>query len=314
METPSGHINSQSLNSKAVAQLSLKARGLLFFIITTGSHISAEMLAKKLAEGEASIGTGLAELRAWGLLELKKCKLANGAFNTKTTITDKGYNFFLDCLAEISTYNDHFAKLLYSTTRDSSNITKLVKGPGSKNEKFSVVTSSGFDGLSDRETENLREQMREEKLLNEKLKKEQEILNWEKAQKKKHRAQFEARANKPDKTTWTPTDMSFEFADRLEKHWHIKPWRVTKTRFALMQAEARRRFETNGEIECRMMDRFFESENIFEYSDPKFLMNRYFYRYSELYSYAELTGPLSEEEIQIQRDLARKSQEWMDNL
>jgi hypothetical protein len=50
--------------------ISAKSIGLLFFIISSDTSISAEALATTLLEGESAIATGLKELRNLGFLEL----------------------------------------------------------------------------------------------------------------------------------------------------------------------------------------------------------------------------------------------------
>jgi hypothetical protein len=151
-----------------------------------------------------------------------------------------------------------------------------------------------------------------------KRKNEQDRLEWKLKQEKKSRAQFKARSSKPNKETWTPTDMSFEFADRIQEFWHIEPWRVTKTRFRQILADYRRKFDTNGRIEFVMMDRFFESEEISKFTDANHLMMRFFYRYSKLLTFVESRGYLKSENEAIEDfkkelEMAQASWGWLDS-
>ena len=116
------------------------------------------------------------------------------------------------------------------------------------------------------------------------LSSEEEKAKWAETSEKKHRAQFKARSLKPDKKTWTPTDISFEFSDRVNSFWHIPPWRVTQTRFRMILADMRRRHDTNGFIEYSMIDIFFETEPILEFKNADYVMMRFFYRFPMLLS------------------------------
>jgi hypothetical protein len=95
--------------------------------------------------------------------------------------------------------------------------------------------------------DNYRRKMREKK---------QAEYNEERTKVMAQRMKVRDQNNKAD---WSPTDSAMEFASRVHNMWHIKPWRVTQSRFIFALANFRKAHETNGEIECLMMDAFFAS-------------------------------------------------------
>ena len=291
---------------------SAKALGILFHVITTDAHISAESLSKYFKDGESSIGAGLKQLRDAGLLELVVQRMPNGTFIKTTKVTNDGHALFASLLAKLNTTNSHFFELFYNHPAQFP-VAIGTFLPPEHQRNYSVVTPDGF-GATYANSEN--ERPSEQEII--KRKNEKDRLEWKLKQEKKSRAQFKARSSKPNKETWTPTDMSFEFADRIQEYWHIEPWRVTKTRFRQILADYRRKFNTNGRIEFIMMNYFFESEEISKFTDANYIMMRFFYRYSRLLAFVESRGYLKSEneaieDFEKELEKSQKSWEWLDS-
>jgi hypothetical protein len=291
---------------------SAKALGILFHVITTDAHISAESLSKYFKDGESSIGAGLKQLRDAGLLELVVQRMPNGTFIKTTKVTSDGHALFASLLAKLNTTNSHFFELFYNHPAQFP-VAIGTFLPPEHQRNYSVVTPDGF-GATYANSEN--ERPSEQEII--KRKNEKDRLEWKLKQEKKSRAQFKARSSKPNKETWTPTDMSFEFADRIQEYWHIEPWRVTKTRFRQILADYRRKFNTNGRIEFIMMNYFFESEEISKFTDANYIMMRFFYRYSRLLAFVESRGYLKSEneaieDFEKELEKSQKSWEWLDS-
>jgi hypothetical protein len=266
--------------TKIFGELSAKALGLLFFIICSDTRISAESISKFLKEGESAVASGLRELRSRGWLELKTQRTKDGTFSRTTIITPAGYEFISNALAQIGGFNSHFLNLFYNASYSSSQVSgKFV--PRANNETYGVVDSHGYDSYSPTElVDKALETEEEQRIALKRM--EEEKAQWVEKRERKHRAQFKARSLKPDKRTWTPTDISFEFSDRINDIWHIPPWRVTQTRFRMILADMRRRHDTNGFIECSMIDIFFETEPITKFTNGDQVMMRFFYRFKML--------------------------------
>ena len=54
------------------------------------------------------------------------------------------------------------------------------------------------------------------------------------------------------------TDMTYEFAHRVQDMFHIPPWRVSNSRFAYAYKSFRDTYGTTPDIELKIMDAFFK--------------------------------------------------------
>ena len=73
-------------------------------------------------------------------------------------------------------------------------------------------------------------------------------------------AKFEAKAKataSKQLIDWTADDSVNDFAERMLRIWHVKPWETARTRFRGAFGQARKTHGTDGELEAKMMDRFF---------------------------------------------------------
>jgi DNA-binding transcriptional ArsR family regulator len=263
-------------------QISAKAIGLLFKAIVGDLTVSAESLSQHVKEGEKSILSGLRELREAGFLELRREKFS-GRFFTKTTITSEGYQFIASQISNISKSED-FMNYLFA----SNFLSGFAKVVPRKRAKFSVFSADGYNGITDSDAKEFQEATEESLLAQEKRKNEAFQTTKEKGRKKR----FLMRQGRNPKS-WTPTDISFEFADKLMEYWNIKPWKVTKSRFTQRLGALRRQHETDGEIELIMMRIFFETEDMSSHVEPDFVASRFLYLFSNLASSArsELETP-----------------------
>lgn len=286
--------------------VSAKALGLFLYIICSDSNISAANISKTLKEGETAIATGLQELRSLGWLKLKTLRSKEGTFMKSTSVTNEGYQFISKALAQIEPFNSHFLNLFYdSNNTHASDIGKFIPRPSG--ETYSVIDASGYNGLSNEELwiKALETEKEKQEAMN-KIKIERE--EWQAKEHNKRKAQFKARSLKPDKRTWTPTDISFEFGDRVNEIWKIPPWRVTQTRFRMILADMRRRHDTNGLIECAMIDAFFERRENLALQDGDHIMMRFFYLFrSLLKTVRERELGLTEEEKAAKEAIAREN-------
>jgi hypothetical protein len=152
------------------------------------------------------------------------------------------------------------------------------------------VTPRGYEGMDNNQYDTVVE---EEKIGLEtsqrNLEKRKEV-ELEIARKKARKRAFKRRVNK-EKIDWTPTDVSHEFAEILLEAWHVTPWEVSKSKLAPAIAKARKKFETNGEIEVKMIARFFEEVKTSHIHDAEVIWKMFIYRFSELANYVMLREP-----------------------
>lgn len=270
--------------------LSAKATGVLFGIIFQNLEISAENIALHFKEGKRAITSALIELRNQGFLATNRGRTSIGTFYTKTVVTQQGYEYISLNLNSLWGGDEHFAALIYSAPSASRFLSKGQVVPA-------VITNLGFDGFRDEAAENkqiqdeLVLQREKERIKREKYIKKQEIKNLTRMQRRELK----------ERKDWTPTDSAFEFASRIYKIWHIKPWQVTQSKLGQAIAQNRMKYETNGELEFHMMNRFFELADIekiiSEIDDANTIWKVFIYRFGNLASWAKRFAPSPERDI-----------------
>ena len=122
--------------------------------------------------------------------------------------------------------------------------------------------------------------------------------DWEREQKRKYEKQKhedyarekEAHAAKriESKKTKTPADWStddsvYEFVERMSLLWHVTPWKAARTRFKGAMAKSRKTHGTTGDIELKMMDRFFSGiEHNKSINDPELIWRSFIKQFESL--------------------------------
>ena len=86
---------------------------------------------------------------------------------------------------------------------------------------------------------------------------------------------------KKARNLWSSAEIAHEFSDRLT-NFHISPWEVVKSRFIPALADARRRFNTNGEIEYLMVLKYQEIVDIKKFNTGEKLWKNFIYLFSQL--------------------------------
>lgn len=271
--------------------LSLRAWGALVYLVNSDATISAEELARRFKEGRKAILPALRELRDAGYIVTRKERLGS-SWVTVSYVTEKGFR-------ESLLGSPQTALLL----QQNSYITQYANSSKKYYESTNFIREEGFEmgyeffdktSSEDDEVRQARAKAQAEKNA------EYESLKTADQQKR-----FTERKNRAPKD-WTVTDVSFEFANRLHSLWHIKPWKVTRTRFTQALGQNRKKFETDGAIELEMLNLFFSSMDFTKYSDADALWKIFISRYSELASQAKvrLTTP---EEIATAKVQAKDS-------
>lgn len=98
-------------------------------------------------------------------------------------------------------------------------------------------------------------------------------IREEKAQRRK-----DLHRSKLDPAHWTCKDVAYEFADRMADIWSIKPFSVTQSRFVQALAVFRKQHDTNGAIELRIVELFFQSLQQDKYTDGNHLWRAFLYK------------------------------------
>lgn len=242
--------------------LSVRAIGLLVYIATRESNISADSLQNYFKEGRDAISTALKELRAEQYIRTKRGKAGNH-FYTQTLITDEGMRY-LESFLRVQVV----AKVISVPVIEYVNTQVEVKR-GAK--KLNSLLNTGLDPNSP-----------EYRI------KSQEIYETE--QLKKHSTRIKNRSMKA-KENWTASDSGYEFEARISNIWAIPPWSVTNSRFIPALATARKKHGTNGQIECTMMDLFLIDDGWLKHQTGDRLWQGFIRRFSELAKTAKMLQP-----------------------
>jgi hypothetical protein len=200
---------------------------------------------------------------------------------------------------------------LNELTITSSNIAKDSKKiTGETREEYKTINMevddlAGWNGLFDSTAAD-------EKLLDraeaQRRKKEEYTAKKEELREKRKNGKFGRFQVSP--ALWTSGDIAYEFADRLQKYWHIAPWEVKSSRFIPALGGNRLRYNTDGEREYKMLDLFFSSMDFQKYDSAEHLCWLFIKRFGEFALQAK-SMVRSDEEIDEASEQAAKSQEWL---
>jgi DNA-binding MarR family transcriptional regulator len=272
--------------------ISAKALGVLTEAASGLVPITAEDMAKHFKCGRSSMLAALKELRDIGYIETTTAHI-DGRFVTYSKVTESGYKSLETRL---------LSTLAMQNSNNSVLANSLVCKPGTPTEsveefnKLEIeVESMGYDFFEKTSSMDKDEMVAERRKADAKKKAdyEQDKENKRKARLTRHHTAQE---------DWTPTDVGYEFADRIFKVWHIKPWSVTNSQFIPALATQRKKHDTNGAVEIRIMDMFFESIDFEKYDDAEKLWKLFIYKFPSYVLQAKtsmIPAQESEEEIRL---------------
>lgn len=291
--------------------LSARALGILCYLAYTGNPATVEHLQTVFKEGREALRTAAKELESHGFLIRKNAKIGQ-RFARESKITPAGFRYLAAAgfWGELSTAPRVSGELsqqpvLNNNIHLDSYISKEYTC-GAR-EEFITIPIGG-----DMPYEYFEKTSSDDEWLNERAK----------AQKEKQEKYIAAKQKRHDKKTiklrgnvdpkfWTSSDVGYEFSDRLQQKWHIKPWAVTRSRFIPALAEMRKRLDTDGQVELLMIDLFFEGIDFQKYDDAEVLWKMFIKRAPELAPKAlhMVRTPAQLETAQIAAD---KSWDWME--
>lgn len=133
---------------------------------------------------------------------------------------------------------------------------------------------------------------------------------YNEAKLKQREEKYVSRIVRP-KSAWSPSDSAFEFGYRVGKLWHIPEWRVGNSRFAFALAEFRKKYDTDGELECILMDMFFDSiRHETSINDGEILWKMFIKRAPGMVEQARAML-YSEDVMEVQKEAAKSSWEGL---
>lgn len=241
--------------------ISARALGVLLEASTGEVNLSAESISKRFTEGRDAIRAALEELRNAGFVQTRRERI-NGRWVTFSQVTEAGFR----CLK---------TRLLIPMELQNSNNTVILH---SLKNITNPPTESAGENMPYEFFEKNSSMDDDERLAERRRARDAQKAAYAEARAKTANKRFTHRQSIP-KADWTCTDVAFEFADRVQEHWHIKPWAVTKSRFVQALGTARKQHDTNGEMEFEAINRFFDSISINQYDDAEVLWKMFIKRF-----------------------------------
>lgn len=290
-----------------VEALSARALGAFMYLHATGAPVTADSLADAFKEGRGAFLTALRELRKIGLVVTKR-QMVNGRYVTHSYLNQK-WEFgngspILELLLQQNKYiavsNINNSNTAISSS--SKQLYNLKNMPADAGEEFNKVLNIPVGGGVD--NDYYEDQMRERERWKEDRRKENEELRQTKFQKDV------ASKNKLDPAKRNVAASTTEFIERVQNMWHIQPWTQDKTTFKISFAKARDTHGTNGEIELKMMDAFFDSiSHNTEFNNPDMIWKRFIKMFGALASQAKSTtvhgDKVDKEEVRVARSMEK---------
>lgn len=297
--------------------LSPKAYAFLVAINQHNLNISAQSIMDRFNVGRRAALSGLKELRDNGLIETTKQRIGNRIM-TVSYVTQKGEAMLFGAVTP------HFV--------ESHNVTPVAPAMQiSRNTISTVISNKHFSTESKEKTRTINIEvspMSWEEIFAPSQSSNDELLEEVRKDKERKKAEYkEAKKQRREERTavrkqlqgerktyrerhpiedWRVVDVCFEFADRLQAHFHIAPWEVTQSVFSGALAGVRDRLDTNAVIEVAAMDIFFKQINIREYKDAEVLWRLFVSRLPALIGMVKMTTK-NEQTDQVARKAREKA-------
>jgi hypothetical protein len=226
--------------------ISARALGVYVFLLGNSNSISADLVAKEFKEGRNAALTALKELRDIGLIKTRRYKM-NGRFTTRTELVDRR-------LIPIETLQ--MLRKITHPNIEKNRATQTIRGK--------LIETEGEQNY----------------ILNSKLSHDIRLSEYEEKRANSIKKSNLARHQIPMKD-WKPKHVCQEFSNRI---WtmHIKPWSLNESNFIKAMGAMRKKCNTDGEIEIRVMDKFFVLTDIGQFSEPEHLWRLFLKRFPYL--------------------------------
>lgn len=234
--------------------ITARALGLLMHLASNGLVGGVKALSGVFTEGRDALYSALNELIRAGLVKTTR-QVIGSRYCTVTEVTDEGFHFLESRMANFLETRILIQQSPHNSPLTSNSILgiDIRKSTEQVREEYTNTLAIGeksvsFLGQMDRDWDDVNEER-----LRAKAEKQKEF----EAEKAAYLAKrYQDRKDKELKN-WTVTDMTYEFARRVEGMWNIKPWRVGNSRFAFAFADFQKKYGTTREIELKLIDMFF---------------------------------------------------------
>lgn len=275
--------------------ITARAIGVLEEILINPNHGGARGLSERLGEGRDAIQNALTDLRNLGYIETATVKTGKFGFAKSIKVTEAGYQFLKSRTSILLIQLNANNNLLLDTNthllshKQNSNAGALRGGDGMDWDDFApmYVDPEDRDAFSAKAREKKHKDKMEqhERIRSERMKKREES----------------------NRVNWSPTDIAFEFGHRMQLLWHVAPWQVTRSRFRFALDKKRSEYNTTGDIECQMMDIFFDRiKHDTKLNDPEIIWKKFIVDFGSLLIHVNRQSA-TPEQLETERERSQKS-------
>lgn len=289
--------------------ISARALGILCYLVSTGESPTVKYLQTVFPEGREAIRTSMQELESLGFVERRNTRIRDRHVK-ESRITLAGCQFVID--AGFWAHPDLLARVsgslsLLSGLNNHIHLDSQVSKEYTRKAREGIIIDNNGEIMPYEffEKTSTDEYLDERKTAMAEKRREYEQAKSEMQQKRIRKRQD------IDPLLWTSSDIGYEFADRLQDKWNIKPWSLTQTRFIPALAEMRKRLGTDGKVELVMLDLFFQAVDFQKYDDPQMLWKMFIKRSAELAPQA-LRMVRTPDQIAEAQVAADKSWDWIE--
>ena len=275
-----------------------RALGVYYYLVNTKSTISADALSKVFPEGRKIHLRTLKELRDLELIRTSR-QVVNGKFVTQSYLNLGSP--ISELLLQQSRLNPNNNLLLDINTdllnhKQNSNADALHGGSNMDWDDFAPMYVDPED--RDRLLQKKREMKHQEKM----------------EQHERIRGERMKRREDSNRVNWSPTDVAFEFGHRMQLLWHVAPWQVTRSRFRFALDKKRSEYNTTGDLECQMMDIYFDKiKHDTRINDPEIIWKKFIVDFGSLFLQVTRQSA-TPEQIDTERERSQRSVDKLRNL
>lgn len=275
--------------------ITARAIGVLEEILINPNHGGARGLSERLGEGRDAIQNALTDLRTLGYIETATVKTGKFGFAKSIKVTEAGYQFLKSRTSILLIQLNANNNLLLDTN------THLLSHK--QNSNADALREGGIVEWDDFAPAYIDPEDRDAYLAKARDKKHKDKME----QHERIRGERMKRREDSNRVNWSPTDVAFEFGHRMQLLWHVAPWQVTRSRFRFALDKKRSEYNTTGDIECQMMDIYFDRiKHDTKINDPEIIWKKFIVDFGSLLIQVNRQSA-TPEQLDTERERSQKS-------
>lgn len=286
--------------------ISARATAVYLYLLHSGASPSADRLSQVFKEGRGAMLSALKELRTAGLITTNKKRVGHRMVTISDVVEPAFWSPETALLLQQCKPNSKLAYTPYSLITYCFNSFAISRTGVREREETKVlgVKMGGWDNLFSSENS---------------IDKDEYLRDAEKIAREKQKEYEKSKAKNVEKNNiyrseipvnqWKPKHVCQEFSNRI---WtmHIKPWNVNASQFIKAMGNTRNKYNTDGEIELKVMDAFFARIDLGKYSDPEHLWRLFLKMFPQLLHDARMLVEMPKEIQQAAQTVDKHWERW----